>query len=195
MANPATPAEWDEAFRSGRRAFLHDVDEAARTGILAAWLNTCDCGQRVLDIGCGEAILLRHLDRAALEAYVGVDLSAVALSGAAADRSVARLVEADLRSFAPEAGERFSAIVFNEVLYYVDDPAHELRRSADWLAPGGVIAISNYTPWKETGGGVARVEAVERETDGPAWEVLDAVEVTSAVKKVRWRLRLVRPRG
>lgn len=195
MPNAATGEEWDEEYRDGRWGFLLDVKEVARTGAIAGWLRATGTGQRVLDIGCGEGVLFGHLDRSTLESYVGVDISAEALARAKVDRAVSRLVEADLQGFEPTAGESFTAVVFNEVLHFAEDPGAELARAARWLAPEGVIAVSMYAPWKETGGGYAKVAAMEAASAGPEWTVLDALELTSQAKNVRWRLRLIRPSG
>lgn len=193
MPNAATGRDWDEEYRGGRWGFLLDVKEVARTGAIAGWLKATGTGERVLDIGCGEGVLFGHLDRGALASYVGVDISAEALARARVDRSVARLVEADLQGFEPDPGETFTAVVFNEVLHFADDPGAELSRAARWLAPGGVIAVSMYAPWKETGGGYAKVTAMEAACVGREWTVLDALELVSQAKNVRWRLRLIRP--
>ncbi len=195
MPNAASGEEWDEEYRDGRWGFLLDVKEVARTGAIAGWLRATGTGQRVLDIGCGEGVLFSHLDRPALESYVGVVICAEALARARVDRSVSRLVEADLQGFEPAAGESFTAVVFNEVLHFAEDPGAELARAAQWLAPGGVIAVSMYAPWKETGGGYAKVTAMETASAGPSWTVLDALELVSQAKNVRWRLRLIRPAG
>jgi 2-polyprenyl-6-hydroxyphenyl methylase/3-demethylubiquinone-9 3-methyltransferase len=149
----------------------------------------------VLDIGCGEGVLYRHLDPAALTRYVGVDISEEALVRAGIEDDSATMVAADLQSYTPEPGETFSAIVFNEVLHFAEDPGAEIARAAKWLAPGGIIAVSMYAPWKETGGGYAKVRAMEEATGTEAWEVLDALELTSQAKDVRWRMRLIKPKG
>jgi 2-polyprenyl-3-methyl-5-hydroxy-6-metoxy-1,4-benzoquinol methylase len=41
-------------------------------------------------------------------------------------------------------GERFDSIVFNEMLYYADDPIGLLKRYAFLLREGGVILCSIY---------------------------------------------------
>jgi trans-aconitate methyltransferase len=193
MPNAATGEEWDAEYREGRWGFLLDIKEVGRTGVITAWLKTTGTGARVLDIGCGEGILFRHLDPALLKAYVGVDLSPEALARISIDDDRAKLVAADLESFEPEPGETFSAIVFNEVLHFAEDPGAQIARYTKWLEPDGVIAVSMYAPWKETGGGYAKVRAMEEATDTDAWELLDALELKSQSKDVRWRQRLIRP--
>lgn len=193
MPNAATGEEWDAEYRGGRWGFLLDVKEVARTGAIAGWLRATGAGARVLDIGCGEGVLFGHLDRDALGTYVGVDISGEALARAKVDRALSRLVEADLQGFEPAPGETFTAVVFNEVLHFAEDPGAELSRAARWLAPGGVIAVSMYAPWKEAGGGYAKVVAMEAACAAPQWTVLDALELVSQAKTVRWRLRLIRP--
>jgi 2-polyprenyl-6-hydroxyphenyl methylase/3-demethylubiquinone-9 3-methyltransferase len=195
MPNAATGEEWDAEFRDGRWNFLLDIKEVGRTGIITAWLKTTGTGASVLDIGCGEGVLYRHLDPATLTRYVGVDISEEALARAGIEDDRATMVAADLQSYTPEPGETFSAIVFNEVLHFAEDPGAEIARAAEWLAPGGVIAVSMYAPWKETGGGYAKVRAMEEGTSTEAWDLLDALELTSQAKDVRWRMRLLKPKG
>ncbi|WP_436643433.1 class I SAM-dependent methyltransferase [Microbaculum sp. FT89] len=195
MPNAATGDEWDAEYRDGRWGFLLDIKEVGRTGVITAWLKTTGTGASVLDIGCGEGILYRHLDPAVLTRYVGVDLSEEALARAGIDDERASLVAADLESFSPAPGEKFSAIVFNEVLHFAEDPGAQIARYVEWLAPGGIIAVSMYAPWKETGGGYAKVRAMEQGTDTADWELLDALELTSQAKNVRWRLRLLQPKA
>jgi hypothetical protein len=36
---------------------------------------------------------------------------------------------------------------------------------------------------------------MEEGCEDPFWEILDALELTSQSKNVRWRLRLIRPAG
>lgn len=195
MPNAATGEEWDVEYDDGRWDFLLDIKELGRTGIIASWLRTTKTGARILDVGCGEGVLFPHLDQEALKAYVGVDFSEKALAGAKVDPTRSRLVAADLESYTAEPGERFSAIVFNEVLHFAADPGAEIARYVEWLEPGGIIAVSMYAPWKETGGGYAKVLAMEAATSSDGWKVLDALELTSQAKNVRWRLRLIQPTG
>ena len=100
----------------------------------------------VLDVGCGEAILFDHLWGFAPGRYFGCDLSAVVVDSARRRHPGLRLVVTPAESFQPEGGERFAAIVFNEVLYYLDRPGTVVENLAHRLAPGGVVIVSIYAP-------------------------------------------------
>ncbi len=100
-------------------------------------------GGSVLDVGCGDGLLLSRLAPFARRA-VGIDLDPTAL-GRARDRLVgwrrAELVEADLRQASDGlAGERFDTVTCVATLHHVPlvDGLTALRRL---LAPGGRLLI------------------------------------------------------
>ncbi|PTW57610.1 2-polyprenyl-6-hydroxyphenyl methylase/3-demethylubiquinone-9 3-methyltransferase [Breoghania corrubedonensis] len=190
MPNATNAAEWDEEYRAGRWDFLHDVKESPRYGILAGWLASTRTTRALLDIGCGEGLLWRHLAQSPAR-YVGVDLSPASFEKASLDPATCRFVASDLHDFEPDDGERFSAIVFNEVLYFSQEPEAQLARYAAMLEEGGVIAISMYAPKRPTSGAHKLIARVWEASD--AWTVLDDLTLSSAAKGVTWKLRLVRP--
>jgi len=140
---PAAASDWEDQYRSGRWSYLHGDDEAARYEVIAGFLARLRPGGSVLDVGCGEAILRDWLRPLGYAAYVGVDLSEAALAAARRGAEARdRLVAADAESYQPDSV--FDAIVFNEVLYYLDDPLAAAQRYARSLADGGVLVISMF---------------------------------------------------
>ena len=109
----------------GPWAFLHNLAELPHYGVIAAYIKCASSGARVLDVGCGEGLLVPHLDRTVH--YVGIDVSVEAIKRA----REASLVPSD--SFLVTDGTKFfpdeapDAIVFNESLYYFDDPSSAIR--------------------------------------------------------------------
>jgi SAM-dependent methyltransferase len=109
-------------------------------------------GERVLDLGCGQARLARLLPPGC--SYVGVDFSPEmireareALAGHAAQD--ARFVTADLVSDPWEAqvGADFDWVVLRAVLHHIPGYASRrevVRRAAHVLAPGGRLVIANW---------------------------------------------------
>ncbi|MBL6430573.1 MAG: class I SAM-dependent methyltransferase [Alphaproteobacteria bacterium] len=193
MAKNASTADgWDEEYRAGRWSFLRDLPESGRYGIIGMWLSLTETLDSVLDIGCGEGLLYERLQPMGIKRYVGVDLAPAALNIANVDPDLASLRAGDLHTFTPE-GETFSAIVFNEVLHFSDDPAAAVARYVPFLAPGGVIAVSMYSPKRLESGANRLISRLWEATDGPDWDVLDDYRLTSDKKNVTWRLRLVRP--
>jgi 2-polyprenyl-3-methyl-5-hydroxy-6-metoxy-1,4-benzoquinol methylase len=186
---------WETEYRAGRWAYLKGLQEAARYGVVTSWLRQTMRPGALLDVGCGEAILAGHLARDRVTRYVGVDISQAALDLARLPPGWGRLECRALEDYAPEAGERFAAIVFNEVLFFTDQPGAMLERYRTWLAPDGVMLVSMYqTPRPESGARRA-IEAVWSALDGPGWSALDEVSLTNVTKQLTWRLRLVRNGG
>jgi trans-aconitate methyltransferase len=194
MAKNASTADgWDEEYRAGRWSFLRDLPESGRYGIIGMWLSLTETLDSVLDLGCGEGLLYERLQPMGIRRYVGVDLAPAALNIANVDPDLASLRAGDLHTFTPQEGETFSAIVFNEVLHFSDDPAAAVARYVPFLAPGGVIAVSMYSPKRLESGANRLISRLWEATDGPEWDVLDDYRLTSDKKSVTWRLRLVKP--
>lgn len=186
---------WEDEYRAGRWAYLKGLQEAARYGVVTAWLRQAMHPGALLDVGCGEAILVGHLDRARVARYVGVDISQAALELARLPPGWGELVCARLEDYAPSDGARFAALVFNEVLFFTDQPAAMLERYRAWLAPDGIAIVSMYQPPRPESGARRSTDAVWAALDGPGWTALDEVSLTNVTKQLTWRLRLVRAAG
>ncbi|MEO3806424.1 methyltransferase domain-containing protein [Nonomuraea sp. B1E8] len=104
-------------------------------------------GKRVLDLGCGEGYLSRHLARtgAAVEAIDGAGEMlriARALSG---DLPVS-FRQGDICGKLPYDSGTFELIVCNMVLMDVDDIGHAISEAARVLKPGGRLVFSVVHP-------------------------------------------------
>ncbi|MBM7804170.1 2-polyprenyl-3-methyl-5-hydroxy-6-metoxy-1,4-benzoquinol methylase [Geodermatophilus bullaregiensis] len=127
-------AEWD---------YLRSIGEAPRFGVVSAYCRLLASGGSILEIGCGEGILLEHLDRGRFRRFAGVDISSVAV-----DR--ARVLEDDRTTFTCADAEAhvpdraFDLVVFNEVLEYFDDPLALVRRYEPFVEPGGHFIVSMF---------------------------------------------------
>jgi len=82
--------------------------------------------------------------------YVGVDICEYAIRMAKNEVLENKKVHeatfhvCDLCEFTPERDSVFDAIVFNEVLYYLDvtDAVVQLNRYLNWLSPRGIFCVS-----------------------------------------------------
>lgn len=136
-----TRASWDRAYRAGAWDRLNDLHETAHYHVLAGFASRLCPGASVLDIGCGEGILAAPLLHAGARSYFGVDHSREAINRARAVAPVGAQFDVG-DADALVADERFDVIVFNEVLYYLKDPARAVARASRLLTPDGVILIS-----------------------------------------------------
>ncbi len=195
MSKNATTAEgWDEEYEAGRWAFLRSLPESGRYGIIGMWLSLTGTMDEVLDIGCGEGLLYERLQPMGIMRYVGMDLSPASLEIANVDPAIASLRAGDMHTFEPQSGETFSAVVFNEVLHFAEEPAALVSRYVQFLKEDGVIALSMYSPKRPESGANKLINKLWEATDDESkWEVLDDYRLVSDKKGVTWRMRLVKP--
>lgn len=138
-------AVWDVAYAGGHWDFLDSSDQRPRHYAIAGFLaeQLPREGGRVLDAGCGLATLYPLL-RGRIAEYVGLDLSAEALKKAAASYGAEPGVRFAHGRFETFAGERFDAVVLNEVLYYypLSETERVFRHGLARLVPGGTLIVS-----------------------------------------------------
>lgn len=142
---PAPKERWEEQYRSGHWELMRRSDELARYGVIAAYLRRLHPAGSVLDVGSGEGILREHL---AGGRYTGIDLSEVAVArgrAAAGDDANTSFHAADAEAWSPpDPDQRFDAVVFNECVYYFEEPVATVLRYRQWLAPGGTLVVSAF---------------------------------------------------
>ena len=134
---------WNHQYIIGRWEGLKAPVENARLDACVALLRRYAPGGRLLEIGCGEALLQRRLVPSDYRRLVGVDISAVAILRAqvVADNR-GRYLVADMQGL--ELDEKFDAVIFTESIYYNSRPHQLLRDYARFLDAGGVFIISIF---------------------------------------------------
>ena len=141
LGRPISESAWDRNYSDGQWDYLKDLDELARYSIIAGYFQFFRQGGSMLDVGCGEGILPMKLGPHAYASYVGIDTS-----GAAIERALKRkdhktfFFKKDVMQYTPP--EPFDAIIFNEILYYCDDPLKVLEKYAAYLTRNGIFIIS-----------------------------------------------------
>jgi 2-polyprenyl-3-methyl-5-hydroxy-6-metoxy-1,4-benzoquinol methylase len=140
---PVSREIWESQYRDGRWTFLQELEQVTRYSVIAGYIHALARTGALLDVGCGEGILLDRLAAQDFCKYVGIDISQAAVELARkrhSDRSA--FFQADAEHFLPT--ESFDAIIFNEVLYYFTDPLAVAQRYSSRLRPGGVLISSLY---------------------------------------------------
>jgi len=127
-------ADWD----AGGYARFHDLRLRPALDLLGRVPDLP--GGDIIDLGCGAGAVAPALGaRWPGRAIIGVDTSDAMLAGAAATGTYARLVQADIAGWQPDAPP---ALIFsNAALNWVPDHAGLVPRLAGMLPPGGVLAI------------------------------------------------------
>lgn len=102
---------------------------------------------RILDVGCGRAVLLQALADVGWDVY-GTELSA-AIAASATAALGERIFVGPLEDI--DVGElRFDVISLFHVLEHLQDPRAALARARELLAPGGqvIIGVPNLDSWQ-----------------------------------------------
>ena len=135
---------WDNEYASGFGDLLKVPEAVEHNLTLVDFMVSAKKNTTILDVCCGEGILLDGLERIGYQQYLGFDFSNVALENASkranAKASFARGIA---ETFVPK--ERFDAIVFNECLYCLAEPLRVIHRYERYLAGDGVILVSLFT--------------------------------------------------
>ena len=185
--SPVSKDVWEEQYRSGKWDYMKEVGQLARYSVIVGYLEFFAKGGMILDVGSGEGILEEHLSAGRFGGCLGVDLSEEAIARAEA-RTVDRAAEhisfvcADVERYVPKGP--YDAVVFNEILYYLDDPLASSARYVDCLAPDGVFIVSLY-------GVSARANAIRRRLD-ETYRVVDQVRTSNGPNA--WVCSVYQPR-
>ncbi len=141
---PMSREAWERSYTGRDWDYLNSATESTRYVLLAHWLSSFERTQSILDVCCGEGLFHRHLRKSGYEKYVGIDISDVAIRRAQElSNEVTTFQVADAETFSPS--ETFTAIVFNECLYYMRDPVGMVNRYSGFLGENGILAISIFT--------------------------------------------------
>ena len=182
------PEHLDHEYASGGWDYLEGAQELPRFGVVSAYCQAFARGGRILELGCGTGVLAERLDASRLGAYRGVDISATAIEQARTRVPDERFAfeAADIATYAP-AGP-YDAIVFNEVLEYLDDPRATVARYWEAAAPEGVVIVSQYLSPT-----VTRTRRI--------WRMLEPDHATlaqatvSTRRDLTWIIKVLRPAG
>lgn len=140
---PLSKEAWEEQYRQGGWDFMRRLDEVARYSVIAGFLHHLKPGGSVLDVGSGEGLLADHLRPLGYSRFLGVDLSEAAIAQAAGRQDAkTSFAAADAEAYTPPG--RWDAIVFNECVYYFNDPVGSVRRYEAYLEEGGVFIVSTF---------------------------------------------------
>jgi 2-polyprenyl-3-methyl-5-hydroxy-6-metoxy-1,4-benzoquinol methylase len=166
-AETVSTGYWNESYNAGAWTRLESSDEAARYGAIVGF---CEfhASDSVLDVGCGHGVLYERLARLAPHRYVGTDVSSAAIARAKRQFSGSTAqFRVENAETCPRPTEKFGLIIFNESLYYMQDPKAVIEKFTHALAHGGHIIVSmldrprSQAAWKLMPPGVAAVDSVQ----------------------------------
>ena len=165
---------WDHQYATGRWEGLKAPLEQARLDTCIALLRRHAAGGDLLEIGCGEGLLLQRLSPDDYRQFVGVDIATVAIQRAtrlASNR--ATFFVANMQRL--ELDQKFDAVIFTESIYYVSRCDELLRRYARFLREHGVFVVSVFhnrgSPgiWDQIHGAAVPIERATTNNAAGTW--------------------------
>jgi 2-polyprenyl-3-methyl-5-hydroxy-6-metoxy-1,4-benzoquinol methylase len=135
---------WDGEYASGFGNQLKLPEEQAHNLTLVDFMVSAKKNETILDVSCGEGLLLDSLAPWGYPKYLGFDFSGVALMNASKRaNSKASFVHGLAEFFDPDG--QFDSIIFKQCLYHLEDPLQVIRRYQRYLAPDAAMLVSLYT--------------------------------------------------
>lgn len=181
--NAVSAEQLQQEYTNGRWSYLHHIGQMARYSMLIGYYQHLKPGGSVLDLGCGDGILLSRLKPFDHSRYVGIDISPEAIARVTVQQDAHdQFIVADVEEYEPD--QRFDIIVFNECLYYFPEPLDVIRRYEHYLEEDGLFLVSLYVT--EMNRHVWRM--LER-----AYDVQDGIQITHQSGNA-WKVRVLRPR-
>lgn len=141
FGNRVSRSVWEKQFRGANWDYLYTEAEKDHYLAIAALLKKQGIG-RILDVGCGQGVLFYYLKQefAQLD-YLGIDISENAVLKAKASFSGVDFKQLDFDYQKLEG--KFDWIIFNETLYYFNNPLATIEKCISQnLNNGGSFIIS-----------------------------------------------------
>jgi len=139
--------EWEHQYVSGRWEYLNELKELARYSLIIGYLNFFKPSGAILDVGCGEGLLFERMCSCSYTQYVGIDISETAINKAIKKKNEkSSFLKTGLENYSTNI--MFDVIIFNEVLYYLEDPMRILKHYKTFLKDDGIFIISMYNTRK-----------------------------------------------
>lgn len=138
---------WDIQYRAGRWDYLASLEQAPRYSVLATWCHRLCSNPSVLDVGCGEALLLEFLRCGGNLRYHGIDFAPTAI-----ERGRRRIADGEDEIVECASAEGFdvavvapNVVIFNESLNCCAEPVRLLQVYLNAVGDGFVlVSISGF---------------------------------------------------
>lgn len=183
----AMTQKWDTEYSTGRLDYLTDKHEQTRFALISAFIANYAPGE-VIDLGGGTGELLRWCHQGTVNRYTCVDVSEVALERITSDDVEIERKAISLTEFTPEPRD-VGCVVASEVLYYVDDPAAQMRRIVEACSSvrGAAISVVAGRPDKPNWEKSSR--HIWAQFDALDWPLVQSANVHNHDDGTNWDLR------
>ena len=167
---------WERQYSVGFWNFLRSDLEHERFDAVVRRLKEFNRPGKILEVGCGEALLLKRLDPSSYTFFMGIDISEVAISRAIDSKFEKSEFEyVDMEKFS--TNKKFDYIIFNESIMYAINAVELMRKYMNFLDDGGYMMTSIY----ETNKNILVVHALRK-----AFTPIDSRQTTN--ERGTWHL-------
>jgi 2-polyprenyl-6-hydroxyphenyl methylase/3-demethylubiquinone-9 3-methyltransferase len=176
--------KWEKEFSTGRWDYLDSTPaERARSAIIGMLCKYYCPKGKILDVGCGLGTTIDFLNTDQRQKYLGLDISEEAIKKAS--KKKANFLVSDFNNF--KSSRKFDVIMFNEVLYYMDENS-AYEQALNILTKNGIILVSLY-------------QMKNKRYDQKIWKAsrnflksIEAIDISSKVKNqlVTWRVEALK---
>jgi 2-polyprenyl-6-hydroxyphenyl methylase/3-demethylubiquinone-9 3-methyltransferase len=176
--------KWEKEFSAGRWDYLDSAPaERARSAIIGMLCRYYYPKGKILDVGCGLGTAVDFLNTDQKEKYLGLDVSEEAIKRAGKKKM--KFQVADFENF--KSPKKFDVIIFNEVLYYMDEN-FAFYQALNILTKNGIIIVSLYQMKNK------RYDKKIWKAGRKFFKTAEVIEVSSKVKKqhVTWRVGVLK---
>ncbi len=183
--------QWEDEYESGLWNRLHGNHEFARYTLVSGYIQKSGQQVSLLDIGCGEGVILKYLNLGLIGDYTGIDIAQTALDKINPRRSQDRYICSSLENYSPDT--KWDVVLFNEVLYYTSDPVAQLKKFERSLKKDGCFVISMYQKKNPLAYNNRCIRDIWRYMKLAGYTIEDAVELAKIDGSAAWRVFVVRP--
>ena len=176
--------KWEKEFSAGQWDYLDSTPaERARSAVIGMLCQYYFPKGKILDVGCGLGTTVDFLNIDQRQKYLGLDISEEAIKKAGKKKT--DFLVSDFNNF--KSSKKFDVIIFNEVLYYMDENS-AFEQALNILTRNGIILISLYQMKNK------RYDQKIWKASRKFFKTTEAIEVSSKVKNqlVTWRVEALK---
>lgn len=185
---------WNREYANGDWTYLKtSPSERARSALIIDVLyRTYGNGGTILDVGCGEGVLADYLHPDEHVLYTGIDISSTAIESAKNKSKSLTFKVTPAEDYHLEGTTRFSTIIFNEVLYYLNHIHIAWKYAQNYLDPQGILITSVWRAEDDTKKNristdlsklMRKIDEIEVKAQGP-------MDPTSGRRKLAWNIEV-----